>query len=265
MFHARQQHRPFTAFGCQPGFWSWSGARGWPVSLESAEVVSALARMPGGQDDDDVRSGVRWLSSQQDSRGSWSLCVRNTRVDNCGPCPHITTQAVNALLDSGVSTEDRRVSKAIRWLLTTQRGDGSFDSLWYRTFTAGTSVVLETLVRTGLAAHPVAVRARDWLMRAQLPDGSWSTGDSTAPGTVEETGWAVRALLAAGLGSDDPRIRRGVAWLLDARQPTGHWPAAAISDFVRNASRYPNGGLTDGLALRALARFRAAAQRRAVS
>ncbi|MFC9806966.1 prenyltransferase/squalene oxidase repeat-containing protein [Streptomyces griseoaurantiacus] len=254
LFHDRQQDRPFTAFGCPAGFWGWSSPHGWPAAVETAEITSALARMPGGREDEHVARGVQWLLAQQDGRGSWSLCVRNTRVDNCGPCPHTTAQALLALLNAGVPADGRVVRTALRWLLSSGRPDGSFDSVWYRSYTSGTSVVLEALVKAGAGGHPAALRAAEWLARTQRPDGSWSTGDGVAPGTVEETAWAVCALLAAGRGTDEEAVRRGVVWLL-AQESDGRWPQAPVSEFIRGASRFPNGGLTNGLALRALAAF----------
>jgi squalene-hopene/tetraprenyl-beta-curcumene cyclase len=251
VFHERQQDRPFEAFGTAAGFWGWSSPHGWPASVETAEVTAVLARLPGGRTDEHVARAVGWLRAQQDGRGSWSLCVRNTAVANCGPCPHTTAQAIEALLHAGVPVTDRRVRDGVRWLLSSQRPDGTFDSVWYRTSTAGTSVVLATLVRCGHADHPVARRAADWLISTQLGDGSWSTGDGTTPGTVEETAWAVCALLA--VGGADTAVERGVRALIAAQRPDGRWPEAAVSEFVREASRFPNGGLTNGLALRALA------------
>ncbi|MFD2419842.1 prenyltransferase/squalene oxidase repeat-containing protein [Amycolatopsis pigmentata] len=255
LFQDRQQDRPFVAFGCPPGFWGWSSPHGWPASVETAEIISLLARMPGGREDDHVARGVSWLLAQQDRRGSWSLCVRDTKVDNCGPCPHTTAQAVVALLDAGTPADAKAVRDAVRWLPASQRPDGSFDSVWYRAFTAGTSVVLEALVKAGAGTHPAARRAAEWLVGTQRADGSWGTGDGTTPGTVEETAWAVRALLAAGHHADDPAIGRGIGWLLEAQEPDGQWPRTPVSEFIRNASRFPNGGLTNGLALRAMARF----------
>jgi squalene-hopene/tetraprenyl-beta-curcumene cyclase len=283
LFLRDQQDKPFTAFGCPAGFWGWSGSRGWPASLETAEIVSALAGLPDedgeageiagaagagepgevgevGAAGSSIGRGTAWLTAQQDSRGSWGLCVRNTKVANSGPCPHMTAQCVDALLDSGAAPDDPRIRRAIGWLHTAQRPDGAFESVWYRMHTAGTSAVLRTFVKAGQGRHPTAARSRQWLLDTQLADGSWSTGDGTAPGTVEETAWAVGALLAAEVPAAAPAVDRGVQWLLAARLADGSWPAARVNEYVRHVSRYPNGGLAAGLALRALARYRAAVE-----
>lgn len=258
LFHRTQQRKPFPVFGCPAGGWSFSGADGWPVTLESAEIVAGLAGLPGHETDPVLRRGVDWLVERQDTRGSWSLWVRDTRLANDGPCPAITAQGVVALLDAGHSPDSAPVARAISWLRTAQRPDGSYENLWYRDFTSGTAMVLDALARAGLAADPVAVRARDRLLRAQRDDGSFGPGDDR-PGSVEETAWAVHALLAAGLPADDPRLLRGVGWLLDAQLADGSWPATRLCVYIRHHMHYPNAVITRGLALRALAAYRAAA------
>lgn len=52
-----QQHRPFLAFGCPPGFWGWTAGRGWPAVLETGEIVSVLSRLPGTVQDAAVAEG----------------------------------------------------------------------------------------------------------------------------------------------------------------------------------------------------------------
>jgi len=255
LFVGLQQHQPFLAFGCPPGFWGWTGARGWPAVLETGEILSVLSRLPGGEQADAVRRGVAWLTDRQDSRGSWGLCVRNTRVANSGPCPMTTAQAVDALLDAGVPADDRRIRRALRWLGRAQLPGGGFESVWYREHTMGTAAVLETFARCGRLGDEPAVRARAWLERARNADGSWGDGHG-APGTVEETGWAVSSLLAAGVEAAE--VAPGVRWLLDARSARGGWPAQPVHEYVRRVSRYANPGFTHGMALRALGRYREA-------
>ncbi|PRY36709.1 prenyltransferase/squalene oxidase repeat-containing protein [Umezawaea tangerina] len=258
LFVRIQQHRPFLAFGCPPGYWGWSGTEGWPSTLETGEVLSVLCRLPGDEQADAVRRGVDWLTRVQDTRGSWGLCVRNTKVANSGPCPMTTVQAVDALLDAGVPAGDRRVRRALGWLARVQSPEGTFESVWYRHHTMGTAAVLETFSRVGRAADEPARRAVAWLERTRLPDGSWGDG-SGAPGTVEETGWAVSSLLAAG--ADPATVRSGVDWLLARRRPGGGWPSENVHEYVRFVSRYSNPAFAHGMALRALGRYRTATRR----
>ncbi len=87
LFHRCQQQEEFTVLACPPGGWSFSGARGWPVTLESAEIIAALGGLPGAESDQVLRTGIDWLRGRQDKRGSWSLWVRNTKLANDGPVP----------------------------------------------------------------------------------------------------------------------------------------------------------------------------------
>jgi len=262
LFHRCQQSEAFTVLDCPPGGWSFSGARGWPVTLESAEILSALAGLPGAERDESLSSGLDWLTGRQDSRGSWSLWVRDTKLANDGPCPGITSQGITALLDAGRPSSDAAVQTAASWLLTQQRPDGTFENLWYRDFTTGTAVALAALARAGNPGHPVAQRARQWLLDSQLADGGWGPGPQQADApaanigsvkaSVEETAWALHALIEAAVPVGSEPVRRGIRWLLAAQLPDGSWQPSRICVYIRHHMNYPNGAIAQGLALRAL-------------
>ncbi|ORT57408.1 prenyltransferase/squalene oxidase repeat-containing protein [Streptomyces sp. CB03238] len=263
-----QQEEAFEVYGAPPGGWGWEGPRGWPNFLDSANVLAALAAGgeagEGDAGDAHLRRGLRWLASRQDRQGSWGTFVPDTTLPNDGPCPYVTAQCAEVLLDGGVSRRHPVVRKALDWLLAHQRSDGSYEALWYRGLTPGTAMALVALSRAGLAGHPVARRARDALLRNQLPDGSWgpgekgTPGDDPSPGTVEETAWALRALLACGMPADDPRVRRAAEWITTAQRPDGRWDASAVCMHIRGFASYVDGLIVDGLALKALGDYRSA-------
>lgn len=254
LFHATQQRQAFDVLAVPPGGWSFSNARGWPVTLESAEILSALAAFPDAAADPALRSGLAWLLDRQDKRGSWSLWVRDTRLPNDGPCPAITGQAIAALREAGHPADHPAVRKAANWLLTKQNPDGTFENLWYRDHTSGTAVVVTALCKADMAGTETVKRAVAWLTRTQLPDGSWGPGDD-AHGSVEETAWAIQALLAASGGDD--AVERGVTWLVNCAPPDGSWRATRVCNYIRHYMRYPNAVITQGLALRALGEYNA--------
>ncbi|MEV5630748.1 prenyltransferase/squalene oxidase repeat-containing protein [Micromonospora tulbaghiae] len=258
--HAARKTEAFEVLDVPPGGWSYSNARGWPVTLESAEILSALAGLPGAGADPVLRQGLAWLAGRQDSRGSWSLWVRDTRLANDGPCPAITSQAILALHDAGHPDDHPAITRAAAWLLTRAAPDGTFENLWYRDHTSGTAVVVAALARVGHARHDVVRRAARWLRDTQLPDGSWGPGDGT-DGTVEETAWAVQGLLATGDPGAADAVDRGVARLVAAAGSDGAWPAARVCNYIRHHMRYPNAVITQALALRALGEYRATAAR----
>jgi squalene-hopene/tetraprenyl-beta-curcumene cyclase len=259
-FHACQQSEAFEVLGVPPGGWSYSNAGGWPVTLESAEILSALAGFPDGGTDPVLRSGLAWLLSRQDTRGSWSLWVRDTRLANDGPCPAITSQAITALHDAGYADDHPAIVSAASWLLTQQLPGGTFENLWYRDYTSGTAVVVAALSRVGRARHDVVRRSVAWLRETQLPDGSWGRGDGTG-GSAEETSWAISGLLAADGPDAGEAADRGIAWLLAAARPDGSWEPARVCNYIRHHMRYPNGVITQAVALRALGEYRGAIAR----
>ncbi|MEE3921429.1 prenyltransferase/squalene oxidase repeat-containing protein [Micromonospora sp. BRA006-A] len=217
-------------------------------------------RTPGAGADPVLRQGLAWLAGRQDSRGSWSLWVRDTRLANDGPCPAITSQAILALHDAGHPDDHPAIARAAAWLLARAAPDGTFENLWYRDHTSGTAVVVAALSRVGHARHEVVRRAARWLRGTQLPDGSWGPGDGTG-GTAEETSWAVQGLLATGDPDAAGAVDRGVAWLVAAAGPDGAWPAARVCNYIRHHMRYPNAVITQALALRTLGESAGAAAR----
>jgi squalene-hopene/tetraprenyl-beta-curcumene cyclase len=264
LFARCQQQQEFTVLVCPPGGWSFSGPRGWPVTLESAEIIAALAALPGSEADPVLRTGVQWLRGRQDSRGSWSLWVRDTKLANDGPCPSITSQAITALLDAGLPADSPEIGKAADWLLTQQRPDGTFENLWYRDYTTGTSAVLAALARAGRGDDPVAGRARQWLLDTQRPDGSWGDG-ADSDSSVEETAWALHALLEAEADPASAPVTRAVEWLVAAQQPSGGWQPSRICAYIRHHMYYPNGAIARGLALRALGLYQSRIQNAAAA
>lgn len=227
--HRCQQTSPFEPFGVPAGGWSFSDARGFPAVLETAQILGALAGLPGADD-----RGLDWLAHQQDSRGSWSTFVRNTKLAQDGPDPYVTATAAAVLREHS----PHRTSKAVRWLRKQQHEDGSFESLWYHSKVSGTAAALEL--------DPSLDRARTWLLSVPWP-------------TLEDTAWAVRALLAAGVPADHHRVLAGVAELVERQQEDGEWPAHPVLNYTRNHTYHPDPLMTAGLALQALAAYREAA------
>jgi squalene-hopene/tetraprenyl-beta-curcumene cyclase len=254
-----QQTEAFPVFGAPAGGWGWEGPRGWPNVLDSTNVLSALAA-----GDENLQRGLQWLVTRQDRQGSWSTFVSDTTLPNDGPCAYATAQCVDVLIESGFSVRDNRVRQALDWLLAHPRADGTYEAVWYRGLTPGTAMVLVAFSRAGIIDHPVARRARDALLRSQLADGSWGTGQpgkighDPSTGTVEETAWALCGLLASSVPADDPRMRCTADWIMAVQRPDGLWEASSVCTYIRDLAYYVDGLIVNGLALKALGSYRAA-------
>ncbi|CAL9423572.1 Squalene--hopene cyclase [Streptomyces sp. enrichment culture] len=259
-----RQDQAFPLYDAPPGGWGWEGPHGWPNFLDSANVLAALAPAGGEEPAEVLRTGLDWLLSRQDGRGSWGTFVPDTTLANDGPCPYTTAQCVESLLDGGLSRGDPRITRALDWLLAAQRPDGTYEGLWYRGLTAATATALVAFARGGVGDRPAARRAREALLAGQLADGSWGPGDTGTPGddpsrgTVEETAWALRGLLAAGLPARDDRLRRAAEWIVSAQGDDGLWEANPVCLHIRRLAYYTDGLIGNGLALRALGAYRSA-------
>jgi squalene-hopene/tetraprenyl-beta-curcumene cyclase len=84
-----------------------------------------------------------------------------------------------------------------------------------------TAHVLEMLAEEGLAGDPRALAGRDWLLRAQEPDGSWF--GRWGANYIYGTGAAVPALVRTGIPPSHPALQRAVRWLEQRQNQDGGW------------------------------------------
>jgi sporulenol synthase len=79
-------------------------------------------------------------------------------------------------------------------------------------------------------AHPIIQKGTDWLFRNQELNGSWfgRWGITYIYGT-----WAaVTGMLAVGVNSDHPSLRKAVTWLEGIQNDDGGWGESCYSDIV---------------------------------
>lgn len=114
----------------------------------------------------------------------------------------------------------------MRRLLASQSRKGS-----WRDCAVATAEAVLALSLAGMdLSHKRMVAAIRFLRKAQLPDGSWQSGEEGNRITV--TSKAIVAAKSIGLGPNDPMIVRGARWLIANQQPGGSWldnTAEAIS------------------------------------
>ncbi|HEY4235096.1 MAG TPA: prenyltransferase/squalene oxidase repeat-containing protein [Lacipirellulaceae bacterium] len=93
---------------------------------------------------------------------------------------------------------------------------------------ATTASVLESLAHQDFApTHEAVGRGATYLRSAQRADGSWESAAGVR--FIHGTSHAIRGLIAAGAGPDDPAVKAGVNWLLVHQQESGGWGEAAPS------------------------------------
>ncbi|HEV2372330.1 MAG TPA: prenyltransferase/squalene oxidase repeat-containing protein [Streptosporangiaceae bacterium] len=252
-----QWTEPFLPLDMPAGAWSWNVPSGWPESEDTAVVLSALGLLGLRQGHPAIARGLDWLRTRQNRNGSWSEWVRNSNLLNDRPCAGVTAHVLMALHDHGEPFGRRSPGeRALRYLERAQRPDGATPSIWFRDDTHGTAKVLEAYAAIGRKRDQVALNARRFLLEQQRPDGAWPVDVvvGAESGTVEETSWAVFALLAAGEDPWSTPVTEAVEWLLDRQDSDGTWPESPVGLYFDDLC-YASDLITHTYTLRALGRW----------
>ena len=241
---AQQFRSPHPYTNASPGGWAWTDLPGGvPDADDTAGALLALHNL--GDIDATVRSaalaGIRWLLDLQNRDGGIPTFCRGWGAllfDRSSP--DLTAHAARAW---GIWLEElpveaprlrRAMARAVSFLAKTQRDDGSWFPLWFGNQhapndvnpTYGTTRVVLGL--QGLTARHVSLsaqmleKARQWLLRAQNPDGSWGGFPKGSP-SVEETALAVEALTSLPCDNETAAaVSAGVGWLMEKIE-SGEW------------------------------------------
>jgi squalene-hopene/tetraprenyl-beta-curcumene cyclase len=231
----RQQYRvehPYTH--AAPGGWAWTDLPGGvPDADDTAGALLALVAL-GSMDAETRTAGelaVGWLLGLQNFDGGIPTFCRGWGAlpfDRSAPdltahalrAWHAWAQHISTALQSKVA---RAMQRARKFLVKSQRADGSWLPLWFgnqdapddENPTYGTAQVVLALRAAAAPAScsdPALEAGIRWLIAAQNSDGGWS-GVRGAPSSVEETALAVEAL--AGLAEADEAVAAGTQWLVE--------------------------------------------------
>jgi squalene-hopene/tetraprenyl-beta-curcumene cyclase len=190
---------------------------------------------------EEVRVRGDWAVRRSDlAPGGWAFEYQNDNYPDLDDTAEVV-MALRAIRHPDPKPVDEAIARAVRWTLGMQCSDGgwaAFDVDNTRELCAElpfcdfgevidppsadvTSHVLEMLAGEGLAQDPRVKRGRDWLLRAQEPDGSWF--GRWGANHLYGTGSAVPALVAAGVAKSAPEIRGAVRWLEARQNDDGGW------------------------------------------
>lgn len=202
--NANRSPEPTKSLGSDGGLLATLG----PASIPPLPGLAALAtpcRAPRPE-----VAGLLWMLRQQNEDGSWGD-VATTLGDRTIGKTGVTSLVLVALLDAGYSHLSRDeydglavgpiVKKALTWLISQQREDGSFDSGFDDCFDHALAALAlgegYGMTASKLLRDPTT-RALEALLRIQGADGSW--------GGTTVTPWAIQAL-AAGEDCDLPLLK----------------------------------------------------------
>lgn len=233
----------------EPGGWYFEfNNEFYPDTDDTAQVLLALKQVDNPRERyqyDVAQRAIEWEFAMQCKNGGWgSFDKDNTKMifqyipfaDHNAmldpPTVDITGRMLEMLAAYGYTMDDKRVQKAIRFVLDEQEPDGSWFGRWGVNYLYGTFLVLRGLEAIGFdQLEPSVQQAAEWVRMVQNPDGGWGETCGTydhpetsgiGPSTPSQTAWALLALLAAGDDRSDS-IAKGIRWLLTRQREDGSW------------------------------------------
>jgi len=233
----------------EPGGWYFEfNNEFYPDTDDTAQVLMALSKVENPREryqHQVAQRAIAWEFAMQCRNGGWgSFDKDNTKMifqyipfaDHNAmldpPSVDITGRMLEMLSVYGYARGDKRIEKAIKFILAEQEPDGSWFGRWGVNYIYGTFLVLRGLEAIGFDHNePQVQQAAEWIRMVQNADGGWgetcgSYDDSNTrgegPSTPSQTAWAMLGLLAAGDDRSDS-IAKGVRWLLERQRPDGSW------------------------------------------
>ncbi len=233
----------------EPGGWYFEfNNEFYPDTDDTAQVLLALSKVDNSREryqHQVTQRAIDWEFAMQCRNGGWgSFDKDNTKMifqyipfaDHNAmldpPTVDITGRMLEMLACYGYTRADKRVEKAIKFILSEQEPDGSWFGRWGVNYIYGTFLVLRGLDAIGFEHNePQVQQAAEWIRMVQNADGGWgetcgSYDDpntrGVGPSTPSQTAWALLALLAAGDDRSDS-IAKGVRWLLERQIADGSW------------------------------------------
>jgi squalene-hopene/tetraprenyl-beta-curcumene cyclase len=236
-----------------PGGWYFEhNNEFYPDVDDSAQVLLALNCVNNPRERYQYEVSQRaldWIFAMQCKNGGWASFDRdNTKMifqyipfaDHNAmldpPTVDITGRILEMLAQYGFNRRDKRVERAIQFILKEQEPDGSWFGRWGVNYLYGTFLVLRGLETIGFWNHEPAVQqAAEWIRMVQNADGGWGETCGSyddpetrgiGPSTPSQTAWAILGLLAAGDNRSDS-VAKGIRWLISKQTGEGTWDEAA--------------------------------------
>ena len=239
--------------GVAPGGWAFEfDNRFYPDLDDSAVVVMGLNQVKLAnplKKRQAIARCINWMASMQCKEGGWAAFDVDNDQDWLNAIPYgdlkamidpntadVTARVLEMLGECNLSMSDRRIKKAIAYLLDEQETDGSWFGRWGVNYIYGTSGVLSALALIApQTCQPEMKKGAAWLLSCQNEDGGWgetcaSYDDPSLKGkgvsTASQTAWALIGLLAVEhlIELDaDQAIDGGIDYLLSTQQADGKW------------------------------------------
>lgn len=239
----------FKVKNVEPGGWYFEfNNEFYPDVDDSAQVLLALncVQNPRERYQYEVsQRALNWIFAMQCKNGGWAsfdkdntkqifesipFADHNAMIDP--PTVDITGRILEMLSGYGFTRSDKRVEKAVQFILKGQEPDGSWFGRWGVNYLYGTFLVLRGLEAIGYSyLEPAVQQAAEWIRMVQNTDGGWGETCGTyddpnqrgvGPSTPSQTAWAILGLLAANDTRSDS-VAKGIRWLIERQHEDGSW------------------------------------------
>ena len=188
----------------------------------AALVIAATASVSFAKSEADpiIDSSVKYLVGHQNADGSWGAPGKPGEIG-------ITGLIVKGLHESDEKDAAPAVEKAVAWLLKQQKEDGSFTEERSGLTTYRTAITVLCLCSVDRAKYAKEIdKAKKWLIDAQFEESDKVSKDSPHFGgwgydhkgekpdaDLSNAQWAIMALKEAGVGKDDPAMKRAIEFV----------------------------------------------------
>ena len=192
-----------------------------------------------------VRIGLEWLLAMQNKDGGFSAFENAVDKELVNHIPFndldnmldpstadVTGHVLETLGHFGFTNSFKPVARGITFLKKTQEKSGAWWGRWGVNYIYGTHGALLGLALVGEdMSQPYIRRAVEWLYSVQQESGAWGEDCESyrrvelagkGEATPSQTAWALMALMSAG-EIDDPRVEKGIRWLIENQLPGGGW------------------------------------------
>lgn len=209
------------------------------LALFAFALASSAAR---GQEVDDkarqevIAKAIGYLKSSQGADGSFSPKIAG---------PGVTSLVVAGLLKNGVSPKEPVVEKGLKYIESQVQKDGGIYNKMLATYTTSVAAMALKEGNSDKKYDAVLKNAGEFLKRIQMDDetkpthGGFNYGDKKSPPDTSNTGFAIEALIAAGISKDDPALQKAMKFMSRSQNLAGE---TNDLPFAKKASKEDEGG-----------------------